>query len=196
MTVPQVMEEIHRDIPFFETSGGGVTFSGGEPLMQPDFLLDLLKECGKAGIHRAVDTSGFCNPDVLMEIADETDLFLYDVKTMDSRKHKDVTGKGNGMILSNLRMLAEKGAVLEIRAPLIPGMNDDAGNLEKTGSFVRDLPGVSRITVLPYHDFHASKYRRFQEVYSLDGTRPPDTEALTAIRSKLEGFNLEVGIGG
>ena len=125
------MAQIEREIPFYDESGGGVTFSGGEPLMQPRFLSALLKACRKQEIHTVVDTSGFANWNVFEQIRGDVDLFLYDLKHMDSIRHREVTGVPNEVILENLRRLSAVGAKCIVRIPLIPGINDDEKNLAR-----------------------------------------------------------------
>ena len=117
MTVEQIMTEIEKERVFFEQSGGGVTFSGGEPLLHPEFLIQLLDECGRQGIHRVVDTAGLVNTDILLEVAKRTDLFLFDLKMMESGLHRQWTGVPNGKILENHRILAENWASINIRIP-------------------------------------------------------------------------------
>ena len=135
-SVAEIIHEIEKERVFFDQSGGGVTFSGGEPLLQPEFLIELLDECGSRGIHRAVDTAGFVNTDIILEVARRTDLFLYDLKMMDSEKHRKWVGVPNEKILENLKALSGTGAKIIIRIPLIGGVNDDTENIEATARFV------------------------------------------------------------
>ena len=125
LTARELLGEIQKDIPFYDTSGGGVTFSGGEPLLQAEFLIEVLKLCGDEHIHRAVDTSGYASYEILMAVAGHSDLFLYDLKMMDPAKHEKFTGVSNRLILDNLVRLARERIDLIIRIPLIPGVNDD-----------------------------------------------------------------------
>lgn len=196
MTVPEVMAEIKKDIPFYDESGGGVTFSGGEPLMQPDFLMELLDECGRLELHRTVDTSGYARQEILLETAAKADLFLYDLKHMDSEIHRKYTGVGNEVILENLKALSARDVALRIRFPLIPGINDDRTNVEKTAAFLQKLHRVPNIDILPYHDVATSKYRRFGYVYRLDGLRAPDAGHLQDVAATLSSYGLCVTIGG
>lgn len=196
MTVEEVVAEIKKDLLFYDQSGGGVTFSGGEPLLQPEFLIALLQECGKFEFHRAVDTSGFAPLSVLLEVARYTDLFLYDVKMMDSEKHKKYTGVGNELILSNLRALAESGAAINVRIPIIPGINDDDENIEQTGLFVASLPNVCRVNILPYHSAGRSKYEKWGREYLLPEVMPPTENAMQHIAKTLSQYGLDVKIGG
>ncbi len=195
-TVAEMVEEIQKDLPFFDQSGGGVTFSGGEPLMQADFLLGLLQQTGELGIHRAVDTTGFVPRATLAAVARHTDVFLYDVKHMDEDTHRRYTGIGNALILSNLKFLAENKYNIQIRFPLIPGVNDDDANIAKTGAFIAALPGNQALDVLPFHSTASGKYTKLQQTNpGLDFTSP-DIEHTKAVVEKLKSFGLQVEIGG
>ncbi len=196
MSVSQVMTEIEKDSIFYEESGGGVTFSGGEALMQTDFLLQILKECRKREIHTAVETCGFVKLDSLKRIRDYVDLFLYDLKLMDSRKHQDTTGVPNEVILSNLRWLVESHPQVIVRVAIIPGINDDGVNLQQIGEFVASLKRVPEIHCLPYHKAGVNKYQRLGLEYCLSDLQSPDAERMAQIAGKLEQFGLNVKIGG
>lgn len=158
-----------QDAPFFKSSGGGVTLSGGECLAQPEFAEALAKELRQMGIGVYVDTCGFVNRETLDRIIPYTDRFLYDIKAIDPEVHKACTGQENGIILENLRYLSERGCSIEIRYPLIKGYND--GECERIGQFLQDLPGICKIKVLQYHRFAASRY----EALGMECTLP-DTE--------------------
>ncbi|MFV0349776.1 MAG: glycyl-radical enzyme activating protein [Halodesulfovibrio sp.] len=194
--VDAVLEVIEKDQVFFNGSQGGVTFSGGEPLAQPGFLLELLRRCKKHGLHRVVDTSGFAENTLLLHVAKETDLFLFDLKHMDTAQHEKVTGVPNKLILENLQSLARQGHPVRIRLPLIPGINDDDKNLKATGAFVAGLPGVGGIDVLPYHSIAKAKYAKLGMEYkgaSIPKSEPGDVQRAVRI---LEGYGLKVRIGG
>jgi pyruvate formate lyase activating enzyme len=196
MSVDEVVEEIKKDTLFYDQSGGGVTFSGGEPLMQPRFLLGLLDACRELDIHRTVDTAGYADADLILKVAERTDLFLYDLKHMDSELHRRYTGVPNEQILSNLELLAVHGAKIHIRIPVIPGINSDDENIERTGSFVSSLPGVHKISLLPYHSAAEAKYGRLDLEYCLGKVIPPSESAMEAVAKRLEGFGSQVKIGG
>ena len=196
ITVGELMETLKKDIPFYDESGGGVTFSGGEPLMQPAFLLELLHECGRESIHRAVDTSGHVDTQVLLTVAKETDLFLFDLKMMDPIRHRKYTGFSNDLILNNLKQLARSGVDITVRIPLIPGINDDDENIDVMGLFLRVLPKIHNVHILPYHDFQKDKYIRFQTKYQASHIQPPTKNALAAVKKRFESFELDVDIGG
>jgi len=196
VTARELFSEIQKDVPFYDTSGGGVTFSGGEPLMQAEFLIEMLELCGDEHIHRAVDTSGYASCETLMAVAGHSDLFLYDLKIMDPDKHEKFTGVSNRLILDNLVRLAREKIDLIVRIPLIPGVNDDVNNLDRTGSFLNRLPGVEKVHILPYHDFQKAKYTRFEMPYSNDHLALPGRDLLLEAKEHLENFGLEVAIGG
>ena len=196
MTVAQVMAAIERDVPFYDESGGGATFSGGEPLLQGDFLLELLRACRARGIHTTVDTCGFAPWEVLDGVRKYADLFLYDLKLMDDARHRAFTGVSNALILSNLQALSQQGHAIVVRMPLIPGINDDEMNVNQTGMFLSALPHLIRVDVLPYHGLGDEKYGRLNKPYSLSETRPPPEEKVAEAVRILKGFGLQVGVGG
>jgi len=191
-SVVEVMAEIESDRPFYEESGGGATFSGGEPLMQPDFLLALLKACQAQEIHTTVDTCGFASWNVLERVQPYTDLFLFDLKMMDDARHREYTGVSNQLILRNLRRLSERGQAIRLRIPIIPGINDDAGHIRQIGEFATGLPHLDEVDILPYHSIAAEKYQRLNIVYALSEMRPPSEEHLAEIAQALRGFGLKV----
>jgi pyruvate formate lyase activating enzyme len=196
MTVAQVMTEIERDIPFYDQSGGGVTFSGGEPLFQLDFLLALLQACKEKEIHTALDTCGFAPWETLDDIREYVDLFLYDLKLIDDAKHRKFTGVSNGLILRNLQMLSERGHNIFLRVPIIPGINDDDENIRQTGTFAAALPHLNRVDILPYHHAAVEKYKRLNKIYDLPETRSLSEEKIVEIAQILEEFGLQVKVGG
>jgi pyruvate formate lyase activating enzyme len=190
------MAAIRKDVPFFDTSGGGVTFSGGEPLVQAEFLMEMLQACGKEDIHRALDTSGYTDPETLKRLAPHIDLFLFDLKFMDAEKHRHYTGVSNEQILKNLEMLARLNSRIIIRIPLIPGINDDEDNISAIGSLLAHLPQIESVHILPYHDFQKSKYEKFSMNYTARDVKPPSSEKVASIRNLLAGAGLSVEVGG
>lgn len=196
MSVREVMAELEKDLVFYDESGGGATFSGGEALLQPVFLLELLKECRKKEIHTTLETCGFTNLEVLRSLSDFVDLFLYDLKLMDSRKHQEFTGVPNELILANLRWLAEHHPRVIVRVPVIPGVNDDPATFQAMGEFVASLKRIRELHLLPYHKAGADKYLRLGRVYQLPDIQPPEPERLEQIKGQLEAFGLAVKIGG
>lgn len=193
LTVEQLMSDIMKDTPFYDQSGGGVTFSGGEPLTQAGFLNDMLDRCGEHDIHRAVDTCGFAEWETVRSVAKRTDLFLFDLKLMDPDRHLEHTGVGNQHILDNLRMLVENGHAIEVRVPVIPTITDTGENIEAIGRFVSALPRPPAIALLPYHATAMAKYTRFRVDKRLpDGLAAPSRKELMEIASRLAGYGLEV----
>ena len=193
MSVEQLMGEIEKDTPFFDQSGGGVTFSGGEPSAQPGFLRALLDRCRDRDVHTAVDTCGFARPSVLRSIAVRTDLFLFDLKLMDPKRHADFTGVSNDIILSNLTMLTEMGKQIYLRIPVIPSITDTDGNFDAIGRFVAALKSAPRITLLPHHSTAMEKYARFDMDKRLpEGTGTPSRKELGELASRLAGYGLEI----
>lgn len=196
-TIDQIITAIEKERVFIEQSRGGVTFSGGEPLMYSDFLIALLDACGERNIHRVVDTSGFAKKETLLKVATRTEHFLYDLKMMDTEKHKKYTAVGNEQILENLIALAETGASINIRIPLIKGVNDDNDNIEKTASFIAKLAGEKKkINILPYHNIAAKKYEKLGEQYDEDGMAEPTLDEQQKIIETFKSYGLEAVIGG
>ncbi|HSV87485.1 MAG TPA: glycyl-radical enzyme activating protein [Bacteroidales bacterium] len=155
----EVMEIIARDLLFYEESGGGVTFSGGEPLQQPEFLLDLINRCKQLGIHTAVDTSGHARKDVFLEVAANTELLLFDVKAIDNRKHVEFTGIGNELILENLLALNQTRPPVHIRIPVIPGFNSNPEEVKEICRILLSARAkIEAIFLLPYHRLGRNKY--------------------------------------
>lgn len=155
----EVMEEIRKDLIFYQESQGGVTFSGGEPLQQIDFLYALLLFCQKEGIHRAVDTSGYASWSDVERILPLVDLWLYDLKLLNEEKHKKYTGVSNQLILDNLRRLSSTGVAIEVRIPLIPGINDNEEELIEMVRFLDSLK-IKRVSILPFHRMGLDKFTR------------------------------------
>jgi len=196
ISIEQLMIEIKKDLPFYEQSGGGVTFSGGEPLSQPVSLLALLQKCGELGIHRTVDTSGFALTDTLLQIAEHTDLFLYDIKHMDNVQHKLYTGVANDIILHNLAVLAKSGRAIRIRMPFIPGFNDTEQNIRATGVYITGCGGVQGLDVLPYHPSATAKYKKLGLEYKGKYFTVPTQEQLTRTVRLFHEYISDVRIGG
>ncbi len=197
ISVNEIIKEIEKERPFFDQSGGGVTFSGGEPLLHHKFLIRLLKECGKLGIHRAVDTAGFVTTDIIRDVAEHTDLFLYDLKIMDSEKHRKWTGVTNEKILENLKVLAETGAKITIRIPLIGGVNDDPENIEAAAHFVTELSGEKKVVnLLPYHKIAQTKYQKLGRSEEFQLMEEPSGEVQLQAVSIFRKHGLVATIGG
>ena len=197
MSKAEIMAKIENERIFFDQSGGGVTFSGGEPLQHADFLIDLLDECGQRGIHRTVDTTGLTKADTLLDVAKRTDLFLYDLKLMDSARHKKWTGVPNETILENLKLLSATGAQINIRIPLIKGVNADEENIRETAVFVANLAGEKKVVnLLPYHNIAARKYEKLGGEYDHgDMAEPSEAEQQRSVEIFAK-YGLEAVIGG
>lgn len=197
ITVEEIVEIVEKERIFFDQSGGGVTFSGGEPLLQPEFLLALLSEFGSRSIHRAIDTTGFTKTETLLEVAKHTDHFLYDLKLMDSEKHRKWTGVGNEIILHNLEVLAGTGASINIRIPLVRSVNDDTNNINQTASFIAALPGEKKnVNILPYHNIMISKHMRLGSIFNAKTMSEPGGEELEDIVDTFTQYGLKAMIGG
>ena len=194
ISITEVMKEIERDVPFYDQSGGGVTFSGGEPLMQRSFLLELIRACRSQEIHIAVDTSGYTTWEALDSIRKYTDLFLYDLKLIDDERHTKYTGVSNKLILSNLQRLAQSGSQVHVRIPLIPGINDDEENLRQSADYVASLPNISGVELMGYHEIAHAKYEALGMSYRLNGTKPPTAEHMQQAGNIFEGYRLKVKI--
>lgn len=169
MTVAEVMEEIERDVRFYRRSGGGITVTGGEPLMQPEYVQALLKECNAKDIDTAIETCGYSDEESLEKVIPYVDLALYDIKHMDEEKHKEFTGDGNAKILKNARLIVEKHKSMKIRIPVVPGYNDSDENIENIAKFACTLNNVDEINLIPYHSFGESKYNSLGKHYKLEG---------------------------
>jgi len=194
--VKEILSEIEKDRIFYENSGGGVTLSGGEPLLQPVFSLQLLNECQRAGLHTAMETTGYTPFRSFSKILKSLDLVLFDIKHMDSGLHRKLTGVPNKLIIKNATQVSDLKVPMIIRVPLIPGYTDSQSNLECIATFAGKL-NVDEIDLLPYHSFGSSKYRRLGRVYMLEGIKPPDKKYLLEIKKFLESSsNLKIRIGG
>lgn len=194
--IEEILKEIEKDVLFFDESGGGVTFSGGEPLSQPGFLLEALKACCRRDIHTAVDTCGFALGKVFEEVAPFTRLFLFDLKIMDPELHRNCIGVSNDLILSNLAWLSAQGAEIVVRIPVIPGINDTADNMEATGRFLSGLASRPEVNLLPYHSAAVEKYRRFGIPYRMADISAPSGERMKELSDQLARFGLAVSTGG
>lgn len=173
VSVAELLAEVEKDRIFFDQSGGGVTVSGGEPLDQLPFLLKFLKELKSRDIHVTLDTSGSVPFEDLMKVSRHVDLFLFDLKMMDSSKHEDAAGVPNDLILENLKKLSEQGINVEIRLPLISGINDDLKNIGETIEFLLSLKIKPAVSILPYHKGGCEKYIRLNKEEYLIPFEPP-----------------------
>ncbi len=197
-SVEDILSILETDRIFLEESGGGVTFSGGEPLNQPEFLIEALKACKMRGFHTTVDTSGFSMPENYRKILPFTDLFLFDIKHLDNKAHIKYTGVPNELILENFRMIALSGKEIMVRFPVIPGLNDDAVNLE----MIRDLilgnndANIKKLCLLPYHRIGATKYDRFNLPYKMNGIEPPSVNRMNDLKEYFKNAGISTKVGG
>ena len=186
MTVSQVMEEVLRDRTFYKSSGGGMTLTGGEPMMQFDFSLALLKEAHRQGINTCVETCGFAPLENILAVAKETDLFLYDWKETDPEKHRKFTGVGNNLILSNLQQLDKMGHKVILRLPIIPGCNDSEEDLIGLGRIANGLKNLQEMQIMPYHPLGLEKSRMLGNEPAYDNTSIPEKYKIEYWRSILQ----------
>lgn len=193
--VEELVREVERDRVYYDESGGGVTFSGGEPLLQWRFLVEVLKACGARGLHRAVDTTGFAAPQVLRRVAPETDLFLYDLKVMDAELHRRTTGVPLQPVLDNLALLLSLGARVRIRIPLVPHVTTDA-SVERTADFLASLPAVEGVNLLPFHRSARDKHRKFGMPWLLEHDDDVPAERIAAWADRIASRGLQVSVGG
>jgi pyruvate formate lyase activating enzyme len=195
MTVDQVLAEVERDHVFYAHSGGGMTLSGGEPLLQPDFATGVLHEARNRGIHSAVETAGSADATVVKQVLGSADLILYDIKHMNSEKHLAGTGAPNELILQSARVASALGVPMVIRTPVIPGFNDQPAEIAAIGRFALSL-GLREMHLLPYHRYGVPKYAGLRRRYEIPDLRPPSPEHLEGLRRELADLGLDVHLGG
>jgi pyruvate formate lyase activating enzyme len=181
---------------FYEESGGGVTFSGGEPLAQLPFLAVLLEACRAEGLHTAVDTCGFAARDALLRLVPLVDLFLFDVKLLDDARHREWTGLPLEPILDNLRALVAAQATVRARIPVVPGHTDGESDLRASAALLASLPGLEGVDLIPFHRTGAAKAHRLGRDYPLESLQPPPPERLEALAELFRERGLAVSIGG
>ncbi len=196
VTSGALVDELERDRPFYETSGGGVTLSGGEPLMQPDFALSVLKQCRERGLHTALDTSGAAPADIAARAAELSDLVLFDLKILDPERHREAVGSDLGPILDNLRAMDEAGGEIWIRFPLICGATDARENLAALADTVLSLSNTRRVHVLPFHRTAADKYARLERSWRHDDLPSASDEDAQEAVKYLAGRGLDARPGG
>ncbi|MBR4072974.1 MAG: glycyl-radical enzyme activating protein [Clostridia bacterium] len=196
VTVGEVLEEVKRDRPYYKRSGGGITLSGGESLLQPDFAVALLKACKENAITTAIETTGFAAPEVIERYLPYLDYVLMDIKHIDSRKHAEFTKQPNERILANARLIAEKAKKLIIRVPVIPTFNDTDTEINDIAAFAKSLPNVDEIHLLPYHNMGRDKYAGLGRDYGMGDLKSPTNELMARLKAVAESHNLKVQIGG
>lgn len=196
MTVPELVEQLCADRVFYDESGGGVTFSGGEPLLQFAFLCAALTACRERGLHTAVDTSGFAPREQLLAVAALADLILYDLKTMDDARHRELTGVSNRLILENLEALSRVHHAIWLRVPIVPGVNDGPAELEAIACFGAKISGVCQVNLLPYHQTGLAKRARLRHNDSRESFQSPSAERMEEIAGVFRRAGLDTRIGG
>ena len=192
MTVDAVLEELRKDAPFYETSGGGITLSGGEPMQQPEFTAAVLAASRVEGFHTALDTSGYAHWEDFEKVLPSVNLVLYDFKLADPEQHRAYTGVSNEIIRENLLRIDALGIPIEIRIPVIPDINDTPDNIEQTARFLSGLRHLTRVTLLPYHALGESKYPRIGRTYKLNGKASPSREHMEEIAGWIARHGLTV----
>jgi len=196
--VDYIMKEIEKDALCYRNSGGGVTFGGGEPLLYPDFISAVVSRCQSEGINVAIETCGYVPWKNLERVLDKVDLVMFDIKHMDPEIHKQLCGQPNELILRNLKRLSKRDDIeVVVRVPIIPGLNDAEDNINNTARFVASLNDtIKRVEILPYHKFGENKYERLGRKYALKGLKIPSDEHMQDIKRTMEGYGLNIQIGG
>ncbi len=194
--VGEIIDEVLKDRAYYRRSGGGITLSGGECLLQSDFSAALLEAAQENGINTAIESTGFAEFKNIEKLLPFLDVFLMDIKHIDSDKHQKFTGQPNGLILENAKKIAEKANKLIIRVPVIPTFNDTTEEISEIAKFAKDLPGVGEIHLLPYHRYGTDKYKWLGRTYELESLTPPDNKKTESLKEAVEGFGLKCQIGG
>lgn len=197
ITVEGLLREIEKDVKLYDVSNGGVTFSGGEPLYQPEFLLEILKKCKEVDINTALDTSGYAPKEVFKKVIPYVNIFLYDIKIMKEDYSYKYIGATSKPILENLRILIEmnRGRDVILRFPVIPNITDTKENIEEIIKLMKTLKGVEEIDLLPFHDVR-EKYIRLGKEYKMISSEPPSPQKLKFLKEIFEEMGLKVKIGG
>lgn len=194
-TSEQLLEEVEKDRAFFDESNGGVTFTGGEPLMQADFVSETANLFKKHELHLALDTTGYAKQEKFEKVADQMDLILFDLKHMNDAKHYEFTGVGNQLILRNLEYLIKNDKEIHIRFPMMPGLNDDQQNLDEMLHYLSSKKKFKRIHLLPYHKIAAGKYEKLGMENKMKGVEEPNHNRVQEVKNYLETGGFEVVIG-
>lgn len=196
VTVEEVLQEVLQDRPYYSRSGGGITLSGGESLLQPDFAVALLKACKENGINTAIETTGFASVDVIKRFLPYLDTVLMDIKHINSNKHKEFTTQSNERILENAKFIASQASKLIIRVPVIPTFNDTVDEISQIAEFASSLPNVDEIHLLPYHSLGRDKYVGLGREYAMGDLKSPTNELMHVLVQTAEKFGLKAQIGG
>lgn len=196
VTVSEVMKEVRKDMAFYSASGGGVTLTGGEPVTQLDFSLQLLKACREDRIHTAIETCGYTEWTELEVLLPHTDMILFDLKEMDPMKHQNFTGVSNEKILENIEKLSRRRCAMIIRIPLVRGYNDDVENIHSAALFSKNLPYPPEVELLPYHELGMNKYKALGRKCSFKSVRPLTRDEIDKIRLIFERYGTPVKVHG
>lgn len=201
VTAAEVMEEVIKDMPYYRRSGGGMTLSGGEALCQPDFAVELLKACKEYGINTAMESTAFSDYSVIERYLPLLDVYLLDIKHMDSKKHEEYTGRSNALILENARKIAQfghrgYGTRLIIRVPVIPEFNATKEEIRAIAEFAATLPGVEELHLLPYHRLGQDKYKGLNREYHMEHVKPISSESMEELLQVVKETGLYCQIGG
>ena len=194
-TVDEVVEEVLRDLAFYETSGGGVTLSGGEPLLQRDFALEILERCKEKGLYTAIETAASFPWERVASVLPVTDLVMMDIKLMDSSRHKEYTGVANERILANARRLGEQAPELIVRTPVVPSVNDSEEAISAIAQFVSELPNLLYYELLPFHPMAASKYKSLDLDYRARNLAAPSRDRMTLLANVARRSGIKVRHG-
>lgn len=195
MSPEQVVDILLKDVAFYDESGGGVTFSGGEPLLQWKFIRQCSKRLKARGIHIAMETSGCVKNEIIHKIAPHVDLFLYDLKHIDPLEHEQYCGRGNRQILENLQTLSDMGKEIIIRMVVVPGVNDAASTVERVCEFLKRMGGISSVSLLPLHKSATGKYKRLDRPFLIADFEVPDDEKMQSVAEIFQrnGFTVQMG---
>ncbi len=196
ITVHELVAELLKDEVFYQSSGGGVTFSGGEPLYQAGFVCQVAGQLKNFGIHTALDTAGDVSWSRFEEVLDVIDLVLYDIKTADRALHQRLTGRDNDLILANARLLARRGVPMHIRLVMVPGVNDGVDDLKARMEFITELASVKQVDLLPYHRYGVGKYASLGLDYPLGDLPEYRDEQIEELCSHLDAYGIPITIGG
>ena len=197
-SVEEILEILDKERVFIDKSNGGVTFSGGEPMLQTEFLTEVLKACKAKGYHTAIDTSGYSSAENFKSVIPYTDLFLFDLKHLNNSKHIELTSVSNTGILENYRHLLASGKDIMVRVPVIPGYNDDPENLEELRNYLEEKKTISlkKVSLLPYHKIGSSKYKRFNIPYKMENVEQPTSERMMHLKEFFSKTGIKIKIGG
>ncbi|MBC3901681.1 MAG: glycyl-radical enzyme activating protein [Firmicutes bacterium HGW-Firmicutes-4] len=195
-TVEMVLSELKKDAIYYRNSGGGITFSGGEPFFQQEFFEQLLMGCRSIGWHTTIETTGVATEKGLNRILPLVDLVFMDIKHMDDQKHQLYTGTSNKTVLKNAKIIAKTGVPMIVRIPVIPEVNDDLMNIQATADFVRSLESVKELQLMPYHRLGQNKYDYLGREYALNEIKPANKASIDQLKEAVEAYGLKCSIGG